>query len=246
VKTVRAAAHVHSEWSYDAAWSLDAIVRAFSRRRYDVVLMSEHDRGFDDDRWERYQAACRTASTDRLLLIPGIEYEDPDHVVHIPVWGKDVPFLGESSPTLDTLLAARNHGAVAVFAHPWQRDAISRYKPEWGKALSAVEVWNRKYDGIAPNRAAAAFAQSESLLPFASLDFHTRRQFFPLAMKLDLGEEPSIGAVVESLRNGRCSPSVAGRSVLRFTHGIEALAANALETTRRVAARQARRLRRQL
>ena len=58
MRTMRVAAHVHSEWSYDAEWQLDELVRAFRERRYDAVLMAEHDRGFDDVRWEAYRAAC--------------------------------------------------------------------------------------------------------------------------------------------------------------------------------------------
>ena len=46
-KMLRAAAHVHSDWSDDGAWSLDAIARSFRRRHYDVVLMCEHSRGLD-------------------------------------------------------------------------------------------------------------------------------------------------------------------------------------------------------
>ena len=44
--TARAVAHVHSQWSYDASWSLSRIAAVFSRMHYSVVLMSEHSRGF--------------------------------------------------------------------------------------------------------------------------------------------------------------------------------------------------------
>ena len=85
--TVRVAAHVHSSWSLCAEWSLADIALAFQRRRYDVVLMSEHDRGFDQQRWTEYQKACVAASADDIILIPGIEYEDADNVVHTPSVG---------------------------------------------------------------------------------------------------------------------------------------------------------------
>jgi hypothetical protein len=91
MKSVRVAAYVHSSWSYNAEWWLQYIARAFRRRKYDVVLMSEHDRGFDKQRWAEYQKACVEASTDDILLIPGIEYEDADNVVHTPVWGRECP-----------------------------------------------------------------------------------------------------------------------------------------------------------
>jgi predicted metal-dependent phosphoesterase TrpH len=42
----QATCHVHSEWSYDGSWTLPRIAEAFGRRGSDVVLMSEHDKGF--------------------------------------------------------------------------------------------------------------------------------------------------------------------------------------------------------
>lgn len=230
---LKVAAHVHSAWSYDAEWSLPDIARAFRRRGYDAVLMSEHDRSFDQRRWEEYQDACHDASIDGITLIPGIEYEDSDGVVHIPVWGSGVPFLGTGLPTFEVLRAAQDEGGVAVFAHPWRRNAISRYQPEWAPLLSAVEIWNRKYDGIAPNRAAARLAARAELGPFATLDFHTSRQFFPLAMAFELDEEPSADSLAEAIRKGFFTPQFLGVSALRFTGGIEGATLRALETARR-------------
>jgi predicted metal-dependent phosphoesterase TrpH len=231
--SVRVAAHVHSSWSYDAEWTLTEIARAFRRRRYDVVLMSEHDSGFDQERWKAYQRACTAASTDNILLIPGIEYEDADNVVHTPVWGENVPFLGSGRPTLELLRLVHAEGAVAVLAHPWRRNAISRYQPEWAPFLSAVEVWNRKYDGLAPHREIKKFADREGFAPFVSLDFHTRRQFFPLAMSVSLAERPSSASLIEVLRGGRCNPEFLGISALRFTEGLEGATLRALEAARR-------------
>jgi hypothetical protein len=181
--------------------------------------MSEHDRGFDQQRWMEYQKACTRASTDDILLIPGIEYEDADNVVHTPVWGEDVPFLGSGRPTVDLLRLAQGEGAVAVLAHPWRRNAISRYQPEWAPLLSAVEVWNRKYDGFAPRREAKKFAEREDLTSFASLDFHTRGQFFPLAMSIALAGHPSSASLIEAIRQGQCHAEFLGLSALRFTRG---------------------------
>jgi hypothetical protein len=230
--SVRVAAHVHSSWSYDAEWSLPDIASAFRRRRYDVVLMSEHDRDFDQHRWMDYQQACKAASTDHILLVPGIEYEDPDNVVHTPVWGDSVPYLGAARPTLELLRSAQAEGGVAVLAHPWRRNAIARYQPDWAPLLSAVEIWNRKYDGLAPHRKARGLVERDGLDPFVSLDFHTRRQFFPLAMSVVLEEPPSPGSLVEAIRGGRCQPEFLGISALRFTRGLEGATLRALEAVR--------------
>jgi predicted metal-dependent phosphoesterase TrpH len=240
MRTVRVAAHVHSSWSYDAEWSLRDIAIAFRRRRYDVVLMSEHDRSFDERTWGEYQVACQEASTDGILLVPGIEYEDSDAVVHTPVWGENVPFFGAGRPTLELLRCAQAKNAVAVLAHPWRRDAISRYQPEWGPLLNAVEIWNRKYDGIAPSRQLRQFASKEGIDPFVALDFHTSRQFFPLAMTMTLAEEPSVASLVDAIREGHGRAEFLGVSALRFTAGIEGTALRSLEMVRRVVRRPLR------
>ena len=240
MRTVRVAAHIHSSWSYDAEWSLQDIASAFRRRRYDVVLMSEHDRSFDDRTWAEYQLACQEASTDGILLVPGIEYEDSDGVVHTPVWGDNIPFLGAGRSTLELLRCARAENAVTVLAHPWRRNAISRYQPDWGPLLNAIEIWNRKYDGIAPSRQLGQFAGREGIDPFVSLDFHTSRQFFPLAMSVTLLEKPSVVSIVNAIRDGDSQPEFLGMSALRFTGGIGGTTLRAAEMFRRVVRRPIR------
>jgi len=242
--TVRAAAHVHSEWSYDASWPLEALAQAFARRRYDVVLMAEHDRGFDEERWQAFREACAAAGGDRILLVPGIEYEDADNTVHVAVWGEGAPFLGHGRETQETLEAAAGAGAAAVFAHPWRRDAFSRFRPEWAPLLAAVEIWNRHYDGVAPGREGVRLAKEHGLAPFVSLDFHTRRQFFPLAMELDVDGPLTQAAVFEALSAGRFRPAALRVSALRFTHGPPAAAARGLERARRAVRGPLRRLER--
>jgi hypothetical protein len=232
VTRARIAAHVHSEWSYDGAWPLPELAEAFSRRHYDVVMLSEHNRGFDQERFERYREACAAASTDRILLLPGIEYEDPDNVVHIPVWGEAVPFLGSGRPIYDVLSAADDHDAAAVLAHPWRLGAWKLLEPEWVPLLSAVEIWNRKYDGVAPRAIGLELARKHGLPPFAALDFHNRRHFFPLAMTVELDRPPTIRSIVELLREGRSEPEFLGRSALFFTRGLAGAALHGLEELR--------------
>jgi hypothetical protein len=244
VKTVRAAAHVHSDWSYDATWPLDGLARAFARRGYDVVLMAEHDRGFDAARWDAYRRACAAAGDGQILLVPGLEYEDADNVVHVPVWGEGMPYLGHGRPTLEVLQAAREQDAVAVLAHPWRRDAVERFDPGWVPFLAAVEIWNRHYDGVAPNPGGLRFAEQHGLPPFVSLDFHSRRQFFPLAMELEIDGQVTAQAVYEALRARRFRPAALRLSAMRFTGGLPGTTMRGLERTRRVLRGPVRRLER--
>ena len=94
---VPAACHVHSDWSYDGKWALPALADEFARRGYRILFMTEHDRGFTEDRRREHRAACAKASSGRILVVPGIEYSDAANIVHVLVWG-DVPFLGKTCP----------------------------------------------------------------------------------------------------------------------------------------------------
>ena len=158
MSVIRVAAHVHSDWSYDGSYSLARIAAEFGRRGYDAVLLAEHDLTFDDDRLAAYRIACAGASRDGIRLIVGIEHRDPANTVHIPVWG--VPhFLGAGVPTTELLNAARARDGFAVLAHPGRRDTQDALDPGCLEALDGLELWNRKYDGIAPGpRAVAALA----------------------------------------------------------------------------------------
>jgi hypothetical protein len=243
---VRVAAHVHSEWSYDATWPLAAIADAFARRHYDVVLMAEHDRGFDERRWEEYGRACAEASDHRILVMPGMEYEDADSVVHVPVWGEAVPFLGSARPTLEMLRDARTADGFAVFAHPWRRDAISRYRSEWAPFLHAVEIWNRHYDGLAPHPDGRSLAEAEGLRPFVALDFHTRRQFFPLALTVELEGRPTRASVAAALLGGRFRSELARFDALRCTGALPGATLRGAEIARKRVRTPVRRLQRRL
>jgi len=238
IRSVRAAAHVHSDWSDDGSRSLADIARTFAWLGCDVVLMSEHSRGFTAAKWDEYAAACQQASTGRLLLVPGIEYGDDDDTVHTPVWGP-VPFLGDRRPTGELLAAAHAAGGVAMWAHPWRRDAWRRFDPGWLGYLAAVEVWNRKYDGIAPNRDATALAARTGLRPAVALDFHTRRQLFPLTLRLDLDGGLSRPAVWAALAGGRFTARALGLPVGTLTHGPGGAALRGLDRARRAAVRRA-------
>lgn len=243
-RQVKAVAHVHSDWSDDGTWPLSRIAIAFARRGYQVVLMSEHSRGFTAAKWDDYRQACAEASTDRVLLVPGIEYGDEDDVVHIPVWGQ-LPFFGDTLRTGELLKQAAAAGGTAVWAHPWRRAAWQRCDPAWWDYLGAVEVWNRKYDGIAPNRGSLGLARQNGAAPFVALDLHTRRQLFPLSLRLAVpgpvaAPLPGCDDVYGALRKGGFAPRAFGIALGQLLSGPAAPTLWMLERARRAAARALR------
>ncbi len=242
--STRAAVHVHSDWSYDGSWSLEALAEEFGRRGYGAVLMTEHDRGFDEDRWCAYRERCAAASVDGTLLVPGIEYSDRANLVHLAVWG-DLPFLGEGRPTAELLDDAVAAGGAAMLAHPERREAWRLLEEISVGDLAGIEVWNRKYDGWAPGPRASRLCEGHAgVAPFFGLDFHTHRQFHPMGMLLDVEKAPSPDAVVEALRAGRCRPFAYGIEGSRLMRGPGHSLSRSAEAARRLLRPGVRRWRR--
>lgn len=232
MKKIRLACHVHTEWSDDADWNLKRLARVLRAAGFHGALLCDHDRTMTEDRRRKQVAACRTASTSQFLFVPGVEYQDPDHVVHMPVYG-DIPFFSRS-PNMGELLAyAAEAGGAAVFAHPGRRDAHTRFDEAWVPHLSGIEVWNRKYDGITPNRWAIDTANSTGLPGFTALDFHGPRQIYPLAMTLHIAGPTSPSQIIDSLRAGDCHPSAFGLAPEAYASGRLGTAVDGLENTRR-------------
>jgi hypothetical protein len=203
---VVAACHVHSLWSYDGSWSLEALAAEFGRRGYRILMMTEHDLGFTESRRIQHREACAQASSDKILVLPGIEYSDASNTVHVLVWGQ-VPFLGRGVPTSIVLDAVRSANGVAVLAHPSRRNAWRCFDQAWADRLLGIELWNRKTDGWAPSQRAPALLKAAGAIAFVGMDFHDRRQLFPLSMALDV--ETSVTSfteesVLDCLRLRRC------------------------------------------
>ena len=232
--------HVHSDWSYDGSWTLEDLSAKFRGQGCRVLMMTEHDRGFSASRLEEYRAACAKASSDEILVMPGIEYSDADNRVHVLVWGS-VPFLGEGLPTSQMLESVRAAGGIAVLAHPSRKKVWESFSPYWAERLLGVEVWNRKYDGWAPSESAPALLERSSAIPFVGLDFHTQRQSFPLSMALDLDGDITEDGVVECLRSRRCSPRAFGAPLDQSLFRATLPALKIAEHSRRTAASIARR-----
>jgi PHP domain len=216
---IRVACHVHSDWSYDGKLSLPEIASAFSKRGYRAVMLTEHDQGFDEARRQAHREACKQVSTEEILLVPGIEYSDASNTLHFLVWD-NVPFVGTGLAADEIIAATQAAGAVVVFAHPSRRDAWKLFNPDWANKLVGIELWNRKTDGWAPSRDAQLLLKMTEALPFVGLDFHDRRQFFPLATIMKIETSITEVSILSAMRDKRCSSEVFRFPLESFSHGI--------------------------
>jgi hypothetical protein len=211
---VSAACHIHSDWSYDGSWTLGALARKFAGHGYRVLMVTEHDRGFSRSRQLEHRRACAQASSETILVVPGIEYSEATNTTHVLVWG-DVPFVGENVPTGLMLEAVAAANGVAVMAHPSRRQAWKSYDPAWTSRLLGIEAWNRKTDGWSPSLDAEVLLKATGVVPFAGMDFHTNRQMFPLSMDLNLTGAITEESILQCLRSKSCQAAAFG---LPLTH----------------------------
>jgi len=234
---VRAVVHVHSEWSYDGAWTLEKIANLFRRLNCKVILMSEHDISFDHTRWESYQKACAKLSDEGLLIIPGIEYSDENNAIHVLTWAV-AEFLGNNQPTGNILEKVNEKNGICVFAHPSRHEAWQRLDSSWLPLFHGIEFWNRKFDGIAPSREASDLLKlSGKSTPFVGLDFHRINQLFPLSMMIHVKGTLSKDNVFTALRTGQSYPLAMGVSALRFTDGFLSSSVKVADRIRRLASK---------
>lgn len=246
MRTLRLAPHIHTEVSDDSSWSLPRLVRVLSWAGFDGMLVSDHDRTMDASQWRQLQEECdRVADEHDFIIVPGVEYQDADHIVHIPVFGR-MPFE-HGSPDIGRLLRrAHDFGAAAIFAHPRRRDAWTRFASEWAPHLAGIEVWNRKYDGIAPNSWALRTSEALGLLPTVALDWHGPRQLFGLALEVPVPAQGSNAArsadVVDSIVSGNARASAFGIGVDGFSGGALGGVLQGAEQVRQWAAPRIRRL----
>ena len=193
--TVPVALHVHSTWS-DGEMPLDEVVALLADAGARVIFMSDHSDTFDEAKSRDYVAACARCSTDRVLVVAGLEYTARDRM-HILGYGATAP-CGSDDPA--TIIAhIRDQGGVAVIAHPSDRhfSLIEALSPP----PDGIECWNTKYDGpFAPRPAVFALlarvrAHAASQRVFASYgyDLHWRTQARPIHVEIP---ESTPGEVV--------------------------------------------------
>ncbi|MDN5763608.1 MAG: hypothetical protein L0H41_14995 [Microlunatus sp.] len=246
MSVLKLAPHIHTEASDDSDWPLRRLASTLKWWGFDGMLVSDHDRTMDGSKWRRLQAECdRVGDETGFLIVPGVEYQDPDHVVHVPVFGR-MPFQGRSPDIMSLMRSAREQGSVAVFAHPARRNAWQRWSPKWAAHLSGIEVWNRKYDGIAPNAWALDTAREHDLMPMVGLDWHGPRQLFGLALEVPAPAAATnrarSDAVLAVVLTGRARCTAFSVGVERFADGFLGDLTRRAERTRAWLAPRVRRL----
>jgi hypothetical protein len=135
--------HVHSDFSHDGRDSLEQL-RAFAEQRgIAFVGLTDHAEDFDAARFAVYVERCRAASSDRVALIPGLEYRFPRFSgLHLLALGLS-RWIDPDTPAA-FILEAEHAARFTIAAHP----VLPRYHlpEEVLNHIDAIEVWNAGYN----------------------------------------------------------------------------------------------------
>lgn len=145
--------HMHSDFSYDGVDSIADIAAWARSKKLDFIALTEHDYGFDQEKYEKFSAEC-AAQSNGVLIMPGIEYSfTRDGLwLHTNILGID-QFL-DNDTRFEKLPAflddVRARGGISILNHP--ANVIHLVSDELLAKFDLFELWNTKYDhDYAPN-----------------------------------------------------------------------------------------------
>lgn len=203
--------HIHSDFSYDGQNSLGEIARWARSLGLDFVLLTEHDLGFDQGKFEEYCAECSNNSGD-VLLVPGIEYEVIHGGAKIHIGAIGVPVLIDrqvlSQGPAALIDAIHRLGGLAVLHHPNNiKNVLTRKILE---NFDFIEMWNTKFDcGFGPNFQFLRWLHGRNCLgPYlVSADIHDVGKFRPdntayIHMEIN-PEDLCLSMIVDGMRQQR-------------------------------------------
>lgn len=200
---MRGVLHVHSVFS-DGEESLERIVQTFEDAGMEFIAVSDHAEVFSDERMERYVALCKTVSSARVLVIPGLEFALKGGSIHILGYGVKKRVRASSMEKL--VDGIHDAGGIAVLAHP-PVGSINMIEVIKDK-LDGIEVWNTRYDGaVAPRTQSFQLLQkvrrsNPKAAAYCGIDLHKIGQARkPVYVDVE-AKEPDRDGILRALRAG--------------------------------------------
>jgi predicted metal-dependent phosphoesterase TrpH len=196
--------HVHSVFS-DGEESLERLVPLFRQLGMDFVAVSDHAEVFDNDRMEHYVELCDSLSSERFVVIPGLEFAMAGGDIHILGYGVR---RRVRAPDMERLVdGIHEAGGIAVLAHP-PAGSTNMIGPIKSK-LDGIEVWNGRYDGVHAPRANSfqllrrIRMQNFKASAFGGVDLHKVSQAQRLIYVELAAEELTRDALMRALMAGQ-------------------------------------------
>lgn len=199
---LRAAYHLHTNYSSDGKTSLAELAAAARRLDWRCLLLADHLEDFSPEIFDKYLAECAQLSDSKLLIIPGVEVKTAEGY-HLAFVGVNKLPAGETTRTL--IEDARAQGALVTLCHPAQNRTPGPC--DWMELLHGVEFWNaRSSSRFAPDIQSLRFAENlrrqfPHIQYFPALDLHYTWELRDLDLSLRTDRlEPQ--AILSALKDG--------------------------------------------
>jgi len=213
--------HCHTAASFDCLTSPADVVRIAARRGLTHLVVTDHDR-IDG------ALAARDAAPDGLTVIIGEEVKTADGDLICAFLESAVP---PGLPATETIVAARDQGALVGIPHPFDRFRGSLSRSARLEALVPlvdwVEVHNARLVGHG-NEDAAVFARDHGLPGVAVSDAHTGLEVAVAYTALD-GDPSTPAGLLAALPTAEIVPGRATYFVRLWTpvaKGVQRLRGN--------------------
>jgi hypothetical protein len=187
-------------YSYDSEFSLSRIKEILIRRGYRFGVICDHQKDFDDQRFETLRAECAGLSDRTFCLIPGLEFEFGS--IHILGVGISTYFNpGDIGSCLDGIGSLNG---LSVWAHPSLRD-LDRMN-SYLRQLNGIEVWSARYGSkYAPSVSLCSQIKNlNNVFAYAGVDAHRENQMQDLYMRMEV-EKSDKDVILAELKAGRYS-----------------------------------------
>lgn len=188
--------HVHTDASYDASASVDAVLAHAADAGLDAIAITDHDTMAGVGR------AMELARTHGVAVVPGVEVSTADgHLLALGVGTRPEP----GHPLEETVAAVQSQGGAAVVPHPFQRSRHGVSRAAVGDC-DGVEAYNAMAMTGVQNRRARAFADREGYPVLGGSDAHTPEMVGRAVTHVELAtdtEPPTADAIVSAIRAGR-------------------------------------------
>jgi predicted metal-dependent phosphoesterase TrpH len=198
--------HVHSTCSSDGESDIPSILDAAKKAGLDAIAITDHDS----------TDGCLIAAgmNAGIVVIPGIEVTTRQgHLLVLGAAGQ----IPRGLDVLETIALARSLGGVTILPHPFHRyrHGVGLKTTEALKAVDAIEVFNSRYIVGSANRRALKWARKLDKPIVSGSDAHHCR--YVGYGKTLIDAEPTIGSILEAIREGRTWPSGKRTPVRTYT-----------------------------
>lgn len=179
LKYLKGAIHLHTSLSHDGTMSLRQLASFLHGKGYNFIAITEHSYDVDIKSMEILVLEAKDLSTEKFLIIPGIEFRCYHDIDIMGLGVTQVCKLKDPETVIDHI---HYYGGVAVWAHPSHRNYP--VEKQWLKKLDGVEIWNHIHDSrfIPHNRSVKCFFNllkyNVNLKAFSGLDMHTKSNYF--------------------------------------------------------------------